>query len=170
MSDRTRGLLYGVIASALWSSVFVAARYVTVIRGVDPYYTAALRFGSGAIVAVVYLLVAGKARGLLADRRDVGWMILLGGIGIFGMGELVFISSTLTSSINSALLLNANAVFILFSAAPRRRRTRRSTTCSVRWRPLVARSAGLCIRCWASGLCAGTVVPRLQPLRSFSAR
>lgn len=112
MSDRNRGLLYGVIASALWSSVFVAARYVTVIRGVDPYYTAALRFGLGAVVATVYLLAAGKARRLLSARRDVGWMILLGGIGIFGMGELVFISSTLTSSINSALLLNANAVFI----------------------------------------------------------
>ncbi len=105
-------MLYGVIASALWSSVFVAARYVTVIRGVDPYYTAVLRFGSGAGVAGLYLLVAGKARRLLAARRDFGWMVLLGGIGIFGMGELVFISSTLTSSINSALLLNANAVFI----------------------------------------------------------
>jgi len=105
-------LLYGVIASALWASVFVAARYVTVVRGVDPYYTAFLRFGSGALVAAIYLLIAGKSRRLLAARRDVGWMILLGGIGIFGMGELVFISSTLTSSINSALLLNTNAVFI----------------------------------------------------------
>ncbi len=112
MSDRTRGLILGTIASVLWASVFVAARYLTHVRGVDPYYTAALRFGSGAIVAVAYLLATGKGPKLMRATRALGWMSLLGFIGIFSMGILVFISASLTSSINSALILNANAIFI----------------------------------------------------------
>lgn len=112
MTERTRGLLLGALASVLWSSVFVAARYVVTVRGVDPYYTAALRFGSGALVAVLYLLLAGRGPRLVRATAEVGWMVLLGAIGIFGMGTLVFLSAALTTSINGALLLNTNAIFI----------------------------------------------------------
>ncbi|MCD6360423.1 MAG: DMT family transporter [Armatimonadetes bacterium] len=112
MSDHTRGILLGLLASVLWSSVFVAARYVTYVRGVDPYYTAALRFGSGALVAALYFAVTGRFSRLLRASAALGSMVLLGAIGIFGMGILVFISASLTTSINSALLLNTNAIFI----------------------------------------------------------
>ena len=112
MSDRARGILLGLIASVLWSSVFAAARYATYVRGVDPFYTAALRFGIGALVALLYLVVTGRGPRLLVATRDLGWLVMLGAIGIFGMGMLVFISAALTSSINGALLLNTNAIFI----------------------------------------------------------
>lgn len=112
MSDRGRGLLLGLIASALWSSVFVAARYATAARDVDPILTAALRFSIGAAVAVLYLAVVGRWGRLMNAARDLLPLTGIGAVGIFGMGVLVFVSASLTTSINGALILNANAIFI----------------------------------------------------------
>lgn len=112
MSDRAKGLLLGLIASALWSSVFVAARYATAARQVDPILTAAMRFSIGAAAAVLYLLIIGRWGRLMRATRDLVPLTGLGAVGIFGMGVLVFISSSLTTSINGALILNGNAIFI----------------------------------------------------------
>ncbi|MGC9318055.1 MAG: DMT family transporter [Armatimonadota bacterium] len=112
MSDRTLGILLGLGASVAWASVFVAGRYVTAMRGVDPILTAAVRFSVGAAAAVLYLVLAGRWERLMAASRDVGALAGLGAVGIFGMGVLVFISTNLTTSINGALILNANAIFI----------------------------------------------------------
>ena len=116
MSDRAKGILLGLIASALWASVFVAARYATAARGVDPILTAAMRFAIGAAAAVLYLAIAGRWGRLMRATRDLVPMTGLGAVGIFGMGILVFISAALTTSINGALILNANAIFIAIFA------------------------------------------------------
>lgn len=112
MSDRAKGLLLGLAASALWSSVFVAARYATAARGVDPILTAALRFSIGAAGAVIFLALAGRWGRLMDATRDLVPLTGIGAVGIFGMGVLVFVAASLTSSINGALILNANAIFI----------------------------------------------------------
>ncbi len=112
MTERTRGLLLGLVASALWASVFVAARYATTTRGVDPVLTAALRFSVGAGVAVLYMAIAGRWRRMARATEEIGGLAALGAVGIFGMGLLVFVSASLTTSINGALILNANAIFI----------------------------------------------------------
>lgn len=112
MSDRTRGLLLGVGASLLWSSVFVAGRYVTTERGVDPVLTATARFTIGAICALIYLAVTGRWSRLQRAFAGVLPLSILGAVGIFAMGLFVFISTSLTTSINGAIILNANAVFI----------------------------------------------------------
>lgn len=112
MSDRTRGLLLGIGASVLWSSVFVAGRYVTTERGVDPVLTATARFTIGAVGALLYLLVTGRGARLRRAFEGVLPLSILGAIGIFAMGLLVFISTSLTTSINGAIILNSNAVFI----------------------------------------------------------
>ncbi len=112
MTDRAKGLLLGFVASALWASVFVAGRYVTAGRGVDPILTATVRFSVGAAGAVVYLLVTGRWSRLTRAAEALWPLAGLGAVGIFGMGMLVFISTSLTSSINGALILNANAIFI----------------------------------------------------------
>ncbi len=116
MSDRTRGLLLGLGASALWAGVFVAARYATAARGVDPILTAALRFATGAIAAVVFLVITGRWSRLMRATEDLPALAGLGAVGIFGMGAFVFISSDLTTSINGALILNTNAIFIAIFA------------------------------------------------------
>ncbi len=112
MSDRSKGLLLGLLASALWSTVFVAARYATAGRDVDPILTAALRFSIGAAAAVLYLAIVGRWKRLMSAARDLVPLSGLAAVGIFGMGVLVFISASLTTSINGALILNANAIFI----------------------------------------------------------
>jgi drug/metabolite transporter (DMT)-like permease len=112
MSDRSKGLLLGLVASAVWSTVFVAARYATAARQVDPILTAAMRFSIGAGAAVLYLAIAGRWGRLMRAARDLVPLTVLGAVGIFGMGVLVFISATLTTSINGALILNGNAIFI----------------------------------------------------------
>lgn len=112
MSDRTRGLLLGVGASLLWSSVFVAGRYVTTERGVDPVLTATARFTIGACGALIYLALTGRWSRLRRAFAGVLPLSILGAIGIFAMGLLVFISTSLTTSINGAIILNSNAVFI----------------------------------------------------------
>lgn len=112
MSNHTRGVLLGLLASACWGTTFVAARYVTYVRDIDPIYTAALRFGIGALVACAYLAATGRLRGLMKAASDLGGMAMLGAIGIFGMGVLVFVSARYTTSINSSLIMNSNAIFI----------------------------------------------------------
>ena len=112
MSDRTKGLLLGILASVLWSSVFVAGRYVTTERGVDPVLTATVRFSVGAVGAVLYLLVTGRWPRLRRAFAGLLPLSILGAVGIFAMGLFVFISTSLTTSINGAIILNANAVFI----------------------------------------------------------
>jgi drug/metabolite transporter (DMT)-like permease len=116
MTDRAKGLALGLAASALWSTVFVAARYATAARDVDPILTAALRFSIGAAAAVIYLAVAGRWGRLMSAARDLAPLTVLAGVGIFGMGVLVFFSAALTTSINGALILNANAIFIAIFA------------------------------------------------------
>ncbi len=116
MSDRFKGLLLGLVASALWASVFVAARYVTAARGVDPILTAALRFSIGAAVAIVLIVGTGRWRSFTGAFDDLLGLSGLGAIGIFGMGVFVFLSANLTTSINGALILNANAIFIAIFA------------------------------------------------------
>ncbi len=112
MSDHTRGIVLGLGASALWATVFVAGRIATAVHGVDPIITATLRFTIGAVLAIAWLALAGRWQRLSAATRDWWPILLLGAVGIFAMGVLVFVSTALTSSINGALILNANAIFI----------------------------------------------------------
>ena len=116
-SRRRLGLLYGIIASALWGTVWVCVRYLMDVRGLEPVYMAAMRFGIGACAAVVYMLVTGRGRDLVRASAELGNLALLGSIGIFGMGVCVFFSGEYTASINSSLIVNSNAVFIAVFAA-----------------------------------------------------
>jgi len=90
----------------------VGARYVTYVRAIDPVYTAALRFGIGALLATAYIVATGRWGNLAKAASDLGGLALLGATGIFGMGVLVFVSANYTTSINSSLILNSNAIFI----------------------------------------------------------
>ena len=112
MSDHTRGVLLGLLASACWATTFVAARYVTYVRAIDPIYTAALRFSVGAVVATAYIALSGRWQNLVRAATDLRGLVTLGAIGIFGMGVMVFVSANLTTSINSSLIMNSNAIFI----------------------------------------------------------
>lgn len=109
----TAGLALGFLASVLWGNVNVSARYLVTLRGLDPLYVGLLRFGSGALLAVLFLLASGQRRELQRAAPEWPLLVALGAVGIFAMGSMVFLSARYTASINSAIILNANPLFIV---------------------------------------------------------
>ena len=112
MSSHFKGLAYGLGASALWGTIYVVARYLIEVRGLDPYYTAAVRFCLGGIFALGYVLATAGAKKVLAAGEFTWQILALSAAGTFGLGALVFVSAQYTTSINSSLIVNSNAVFI----------------------------------------------------------
>ena len=112
ISSHSKGIAYGIAASILWGSTYVVARYLVELRELDPYYTAAVRFSFGALFALLYVLITQGYAKTIAATRFSAQLVALGALGIFAMGSLLFISAQLTTSINSSLIINANAIFI----------------------------------------------------------
>ncbi len=110
------GLALGSLASVLWGSVNVCARYLVDSRGLDPMFVASVRFCSGALVALGFMILTGRGSELRAATRELPLLLLLGAIGIFAMGSMVFLSARYTASVNSAVILNANPLFIALLA------------------------------------------------------
>lgn len=115
-SPIVRGLALGVLASVLWGTVFVAGRYLVEIRQVPSMVVASMRFGFGAVVALGFLLATGRGAALRAAAVEWPLLGLLGAIGIFGMGSMVFLSVRYTASINASIICNANPIFIALFA------------------------------------------------------
>ena len=116
MTPHTRGLVYGFAASVLWGTVFAAARYLVEVCGLDPLFTAAMRFCGGGLLLLCWVAMTGGAGQLLRSTQVTGRIILLGLVGTTAMGALVFISAGYTTSINSSLIVNSNAIFIAMFA------------------------------------------------------
>jgi len=112
MSSHFKGLAYGLAASVLWGTIYVVARYLVEVRGLDPYYTAAIRFSLGGILIAAYGLATAGARKMLAAGEATWQIVALSAAGTFGLGALVFVSAQYTTSINSSLIVNSNAIFI----------------------------------------------------------
>jgi len=112
MSSHFKGLAYGLGASALWGTIYVVARYLIEVRGLDPYYTAAVRFCFGGIFALGYVLATAGPKKVLAAGEFTWQILALSAAGTFGLGALVFVSVQYTTSINSSLIVNSNAIFI----------------------------------------------------------
>jgi drug/metabolite transporter (DMT)-like permease len=100
------------MASVAWGTVVACGRYLTAVRLVDPLLVAAVRFSLAALALLVYVLVTGHSRKLLASFEDAPRFMLLGLLGVVGLGIFVFTSSRYTYSINSVLIGNSNGVFI----------------------------------------------------------
>ncbi len=115
-SPRTKALAFGVLASVLWGTVFVAARYLVDLRGLNPFYTAALRFCTGAAATFAFCLMRYGVVRVLAARKYMWHLVILGAMGTFLMGICVFLSARYTTSINSSLIVNSNAIFITIFA------------------------------------------------------
>jgi drug/metabolite transporter (DMT)-like permease len=116
MSSHLRGLVYGLTASALWGTAFVAARYLVEVRQLDPFYMAAVRFGMGGLIALAYAWAKVGTRKVLAAGELTVPIMALGAAGPVGLGALVFVSAQYTTSINSSLIVNSNAIFIAMFA------------------------------------------------------
>jgi len=105
-------MLFGIIASLLWSTVFVAGRYLCDVLGVHPIMVAFLRFANAGVISVLYIACRGKARELSLLIEKPVLIGLLGLTGIFGMGSAVFFALKHSTSVDVSIIMNSNAIFI----------------------------------------------------------
>ena len=113
ISNTTKAIFFGATASILWSTVFVAGRYLCDVMGMHPTLVAFLRFFNAGIVAIVYILITGKAKSLKALIDQPIMISLLGFIGIFGMGSAVFLALKLSTAVDVSIIMNSNPIFIV---------------------------------------------------------
>ncbi|MFP3903881.1 MAG: DMT family transporter [Armatimonadota bacterium] len=116
LSEHARGILCGLGASTLWGSTFVASRYLVEWQGLDPYYVAALRYMTGGILLVPYVLATSGGRRILRGTGYLRELLGLAFVGIVVMGAMLAVSTAYTTSINSSLIVNGNAIFIALFA------------------------------------------------------
>jgi len=107
-----RAILLGIIASLLWSTVFVFGRYLCDVLGVHPILIAFLRFLCAGVVSLLYIIFKGEARSLslLVERPlTISFLALT---GITAMGSSVFLALSRSTSIDVSIIMNSNPVFI----------------------------------------------------------
>ncbi len=132
MSASHRGILYGLLAAAIWGGMYVVSDVV--LRVIPPFTLLSIRLILGALVlGILYFLrqntevrltvvTRGDASTLLAPPvrltgRNLGTLI---GVGMVGFGISVgaqFVGTDLSTAVNGALITSASPAFILVFAA-----------------------------------------------------
>ncbi len=113
LSSSSKAIIFGVIASLLWSTVFVAGRYLCDVLNIHPTLVAFLRFFGAGIASLIYLAIKGKAKTLSVLVSSPGLIILLAITGISVMGSAVFLALNLSTAVDVSIIMNSNAIFIV---------------------------------------------------------
>ncbi len=110
--ERLVGVGWSLLSALLWSTTFVAGRFLLADGKVDPVTLSACRFvlGGGLLLGV----------GVLTWRRtffaitgsDYARLALLGLLGIVGMSVLLFHGQQSTTATNSAIIMQLNPIVI----------------------------------------------------------
>jgi drug/metabolite transporter (DMT)-like permease len=113
MSTRQKGILSGLIASAIWGGMYVVSK---VILGViPPFALLSLRLLSGALALGLWTLFTGKSLGGLKRSQ---WMHVLA-VGLLGYGislGLQFTGTKLSTAANGAVVTAATPAFVYLFA------------------------------------------------------
>lgn len=111
-SNNTKALILGTIASILWSSVFIAGRYLCNVMGMHPFLVAFLRFSIAGLVSILYIILKGEVKTLKVMIERPWKIIFLGLTGIFGMGSSVFLALKYSTAVDVSIIMNSNAIFV----------------------------------------------------------
>lgn len=114
MTTARRGILYGLLAAAIWGGMYIVSDLVLPI--VPPFLLLTIRLLLGAIVLA--LLVYARRSQLRRPSR--GEAIQLVGVGFLGFGISVgaqFVGTDESTAVNGALVTSAAPAFILVFAA-----------------------------------------------------
>ncbi len=142
----TVGILLSLLSALLWSTTFVAARYLLAGGHADPATLSAIRFLVGGLLLLgVGLAVHGRRMYALA-WRDYAALAGLGLFGIVGMGLFLFYGQATTSAINASVVIQLSPIFIAVLGA---------CTGAERLRPLAV--AGIALAFLGSLLVVGIV-------------
>ncbi len=111
MTSRQLGILYGLLAAAIWGGMYVVSDVV--LKVIPPFTLLTIRLILGGLVLALILSVRrppGPPRNLRA----------LLGVGLLGFGASVglqFVGTDLSTAVNGALITSAAPAFILVFAA-----------------------------------------------------
>lgn len=114
MTPARRGILYGLLAAAIWGGMYIVSDLVLPI--VPPFLLLTIRLLLGAIVLA--LLVSARRSQL--PRPSGGELVQLMGVGFLGFGISVgaqFVGTDESTAVNGALVTSAAPAFILVFAA-----------------------------------------------------
>lgn len=107
------GVFWSLTSAVLWSSTFVAARYLLGQEGVHPLALSFLRFALGA--AALLSLGIGKQTSALWRVRpaDVPVLAGLALFGMVGMSGLLFWGQQITTAVNASLIMQVSPILVL---------------------------------------------------------
>jgi drug/metabolite transporter (DMT)-like permease len=113
VTNHTRGILLGVVASLLWGTTYVAIRLIYRESDLDPLGITFARFSIGGLALAGALTAQGRGRDLAVFFRGPLPFFWLGLMGIALMGLLGALATKLTAAVNVSLVMNANPIFIV---------------------------------------------------------
>jgi len=101
-------VLATVAAGLLWGSSFAVTKIG--LRSIDPFWFVFLRFGAASALAILFSVLTGRTRRVLALLRNplVVWLGVSNAAGFV----FQFKGQTMTTAANAALLINASTLFV----------------------------------------------------------
>jgi drug/metabolite transporter (DMT)-like permease len=121
MSSLQRGILYGLLAAAIWGGMYVVSDGV--LRVIPPFTLLTIRLLLGIATLAVFLQVrrrsAARASTTLSPQSSAlsTQFILVGLLGFGVSVGLQFVGTDLSDAVNGALITSASPAFILLFAA-----------------------------------------------------
>ena len=108
MKGSKGAVLATIAAGLLWGSSFAVTKIG--LRSIDPYWFALLRFSAALVLALLYTVLTGRTRRVLALLRNplVVWLGVTNAAGFV----FQFKGQTMTTATNAALLINASTLFV----------------------------------------------------------
>lgn len=105
-------VIFGTIASLLWSTVFVVGRYLCDTLSVHPMLIASLRFNLAGLLVILYIIFMRRVNQLKVLVRNPLYIIFLSLTGITSMGSAVFEALNHSTAVDVSIIMNSNAIFI----------------------------------------------------------
>lgn len=116
MSPTQRGILYGLLAAAIWGGMYVISDQV--LRVIPPFTLLTIRLLLGLVALLVFqALRAGRIHSAPTTAASRAAFVVVGLVG-FGISVgLQFVGTDLSDAVNGALITSASPAFILLFAA-----------------------------------------------------
>ncbi len=112
MKGSKGAVLATIAAGLLWGSSFAVVKIG--LRSIDPFWFVFLRFAAASVLVVLFSVLTGRIRRVLALLRNplVLWLGITNAAGFV----FQFKGQTMTTAANAALLINASTLFVAMAS------------------------------------------------------
>lgn len=114
MSNLQRGVLYGLLAAAIWGGMYVVSDQI--LRVIPPFTLLSIRLLLGIITLILFLQIRRQTSTQTPKALSTQFIL----VGLLGFGVSVglqFVGTDLSDAVNGALITSASPAFILLFAA-----------------------------------------------------